>query len=85
MLTHSEQLDAYAAEASAITADILRRAVRIVGDQLLVVHEVAPALRPATAEQIEELTAKRYPELVAAAVDAQARIYAASILAEGRR
>lgn len=84
MLTRSEQLDGFAAEASAITADILRRAVRIVGDQLQVVHEVPTALRPATAGQIEELTAKRYPELVAAVVDAQARIFAASILAEGR-
>lgn len=84
MLTRTEQLDGYAAEASAATADILRRAVRIVGEQLQVVHEIPPALRPATAEQIEELTAKRYPELVAVAVDAQARIYTALILAEGR-
>jgi len=74
-----------AAEAETMATHILRSSVRIVSDQLQVEHEVAPAFRPATAEQIDDLTARRYPELIAAVVDVQARIYAAYLLAGAPR
>lgn len=85
MQTTKERNDELATGAATIAAEMLRRAVRIVSDQLQVSDEIPPALRPTTAEQIDELTAKRYPELVAAAIDAQARIYAASLLERAHR
>lgn len=83
MLTHDEMLDFYAASASAVTAKILRRASSLVAEHLELANEVPAGLRPYKPEQIEQLAAKRYPELVAALIEAQARICTAQIIARG--
>lgn len=85
MLTRDEMLAIYAQQSSADTARILGRAVEIVAAQLETVREVEPALMQCKQSRALEIAAKHYPELVAAVLDASARIYAARIVATSPR
>lgn len=85
MLTRDEMLAIYAQQSSADTARMLGRAVEIVAAQLETANEVAPAERQRAQVRALEIAAKRYPELVAAVLDANARIYAARIVATSQR
>lgn len=85
MLTRDEMLTHYAEKAGADTARMLCRAVEIVAAQLETSRDVAPAERQWAQTRALEIAAKRYPELVAAVLDANARIYAAQIVATSPR
>jgi len=85
MLTTDELLAHYAEKAGADTARLLERAIEIVAAQLETSCEVAPAERPWAQHRSLEIAAKRYPELVAAVLNANARLYVAQIVAMNRR
>lgn len=83
MLTRDQMLAIYAEQAATDTASMLGRAVEIVAAQLETSRDVEPALRHVTTSRALEIAAKKYPDLVAAVLNANARIYAARIVATG--